>query len=573
MRKLLFCTVLLVTTNAFPQSNKPAAPPSSNPPSATTPSANPTSKIPSSAFPPSTPPINWHLMDQQKDGYQGISLERAYEELLNKKKPLKKIIVAILDDGLDDEHPDLAGMEWTNMKEIPGNNIDDDHNGFTDDIHGWNFIGGMTNESVEPVREYVRLRGNYEGKADSGFFAPSPGYLYWVKIVAEKNAAIGRMRSGSMTDYMASNTIQLVQKYWSTKTGKDSIYIRDIKEQKPDAAAGPSLVSAHNMVLRNALRSKTSDSVTLVALARSFADRKTQDDEDLYNANTLIAKGDAAYFRKKQLGDDPYVNNMANYGDGVTFPLSPAFSHGTECAGVIAGLRNNGRGGNGITNSVAIMPVKICASEDADEWDKDVANAIRYAVDNGAQVINMSFAKYISPQKSWVDEAVRYAEKKGALLVVAAGNQSTNNDSLIMYTDPFYADGSRASNLIKVGTSNYDSTLVAAFSCYGAKTVDIFAPGEGIYTSTDNGGYRYVDGTSYSTPVVAGIAALIWSYYPDLSYRQVKYCIERSAAPIATIVTRPGTKQRVPFSSLSRTGGIVNAYVAVKLAEEISKKK
>jgi subtilisin family serine protease len=285
-------------------------------------------------------------------------------------------------------------------------------------------------------------------------------------------------------------------------------------------------------------------------------------------ASTIIEKSDPAYFRKKELGDDPYVITTTNYGNSNTFPDT---SHGTECSGIIAALRNNTIGGNGISNSVEIMPVRIQPVYRSDEQDKDVANAIRYAVDNGAQVINMSFGKFISPFKSWVDEAVKYAGKKGVLLIASAGNDATNTDSLVFYPNTFYTDKTFVSNLIKVGASTFDSTLVGNFSNYGKNTVSVFAPGDSIYTTKINKEYLVNSGTSFAAPVVAGLAALIWSYYPTFTYKQIRYCIEQSAISIKTMVSKPGTKEKVPFSSLCKTGGIVNAYQALLIAEQINK--
>jgi subtilisin family serine protease len=221
---------------------------------------------------------------------------------------------------------------------------------------------------------------------------------------------------------------------------------------------------------------------------------------------------------------------------------------------------------------VQIMPVRIFISANEDESDKDVAHAIEYAVDNGAKVINMSFGKFFSPQKNLVDKAVAYAETKGVLIVSAAGNESTNVDSLHFFPTARYLSGKRASNLINVGATASDSGLVAYYSNYGKNNVDIFAPGSDIYTTARDTTYLTESGTSFAAPVVSGIAALIWSYYPSLTYKQVKSCIESSATPLAVTVKKPGTEQLVPFSSLSRTGGIVDAFKAVEFAQKIVRK-
>ena len=431
------------------------------------------------SFSQNNPPINWQLMDWRQDGYPGISIEKACNELLKDKKPLKKIIVAVMDFGVDTSHPDLAGIFWTNKKEIPGNGIDDDHNGFVDDVHGWNFGGNAIHGTMESVREYVRLRTRYENLKDTAALVDDEGYRYWKKVLAQKEK-------------------------------ERNNFVQDSK--------------------------------------------------------TVIEKGDPAYWRKKELGDDPYKNDSLPSGNNNIYYKRPGEIHATCIAGVIGALRNNKIGGNGITNSVEIMPIVRTFGDE--EWDKDIANGIRYAVDNGAQVINMSLGKYLSPQKEWVIDAMKYAEQHEVLLVAAAGNESQNIDSNTLY--PFaYSNNNIISNLIRVGASTYDSTLVAPFSNYGKKTVDVFAPGLKVYTTSIKGTYFWFAGTSCATPMVAGLAAFIWSYYPSFNYRQIKYCIEKSAEPINDLVKKPGASERVPFSSLSRTGGIVNAFNAIKIAEQI----
>ncbi|HEY5368677.1 MAG TPA: S8 family serine peptidase, partial [Hanamia sp.] len=246
-------------------------------------------------------------------------------------------------------------------------------------------------------------------------------------------------------------------------------------------------------------------------------------------------------------------------------------SHGTHCSGIIAAVRNNGIGMNGIADNVRIMMVR--AVPDGDEHDKDIANAIRYAVDNGAEVISMSFGKGYSPQKQWVDDAVKYAKSKDVLLIHAAGNDAKNNDSTFNFPNPVYQDKSGiAPNFITVGASGDPTNggFTASFSNYGKKTVDVFAPGVNIYSTIPVGNkYAKYSGTSMATPVVAGVAALILEYYPDLSAEQVKYVIDNSVEPITEKVKLPGTDSLVNLSDICISGGEVNAYNAVKLASTL----
>jgi len=282
-------------------------------------------------------------------------------------------------------------------------------------------------------------------------------------------------------------------------------------------------------------------------------------------------RGDIVKDNENDITDSVYGNNDIMASDPM---------HGTHVSGIIGAERNNAIGINGIADNVRIMMIR--AVPNGDEHDKDIALAIRYAVNNGARVINMSFGKNLSPQKSWVDDAVRYAESKGVLLIHAAGNDAENVDSVDNFPNPNYKNSrSHAKNWITVGASsdpraeeNFKS-YTASFSNYGKKEVDVFAPGTRIY-STLPGGNKYgnLDGTSMAAPVVTGVAALIMEYFPSLSPEEVKYCIEKSAIMPTMKAKKPGTEnEMVPFSDLSVSGGILNAYGAVKLASEIADPK
>jgi subtilisin family serine protease len=245
-------------------------------------------------------------------------------------------------------------------------------------------------------------------------------------------------------------------------------------------------------------------------------------------------------------------------------------SHGTHVSGIIGAVRNNNIGMKGVANHVEIMTIR--AVPDGDEHDKDIANAIRYAVDNGAWVVNMSFGKSFSPEKKWVDEAVAYAESKGVLLVHAAGNDSKDVD----VEDNFpsqnqFNDTNRIfSNWINVGASgSSENEIAATFSNYGKREVSVFAPGVRIYSTIPGGNtYGEKDGTSMASPVVAGLASLILSYYPELTAQQVKSILEKTVTKInGKVVTLPGTEdEMVAMEEISSAGGIVNAYEALKLA-------
>ena len=551
MKKVSFTALLFITIAAFSQSNNSAKPPN-----------------------------NWWLLDSA-DGYYGMSVEKAYNTLLKNKKPKQQIIVAVIDDGVNYNHPGLKGLVWTNKKEIAGNGIDDDHNGYVDDVHGWNFIGNPVGESMDVIREYVRLKNIFELIKDTNQAKLNPEYTYW-KTVQEEKKAWFKNQEDILYDRFGSfrDCYKYEQLYWSKKLNTDSVYIWQIKNRQPDADADSITVIAHKTLL-DYLPYLPSDTLnTILHASNDFEkDPRTIKDEahekaSLQNAQIIIDHNDPGWFRKNTVHDDPYKNDNRFYGNNDPVPHSSAH-HGTFCAGIIAANSNTNKYGNGIAKDVLIMPVRQYPDSGfgGDEWDKDIANCIRYAVDNGAKVVNMSFSKWHSPQKKWVDDAIKYARKKGVLLIRIAGNESSDIDKKLKYPSAYDDNNKRFDNFIIAGASTYDSALVAYFSNYGKENVDVFAPGVAIYSLAAGDSCTYSQGTSYSGPMVSGIAALIWSYYPTLTYKQVKYCIEKSATPINTLVTKPGTNEKVPFSSLSRTGGIVNAYKAILFAEEIIKKK
>ncbi len=275
-------------------------------------------------------------------------------------------------------------------------------------------------------------------------------------------------------------------------------------------------------------------------------------------------------YRAEIIKDNYFDINDRYYGNNDI--MGPEPMHGTHVSGIIAAQRNNNIGIDGIADHAQIMMLR--AVPDGDEYDKDIALAIKYAVDNGAKVINMSFGKSFSPEKKWVDEAIKYAASKDVLLVHASGNESHNIDSVDNFPNPdLLTLNTKAPNFISVGASGDEHVgagkIIADFSNYGRQTLDVFAPGVKIYSTLPGGNqYGFLNGTSFSAPIVAGIAALIRSYYPALSAVQVKYAIEKSAENLTgtTEVTVPGSDRLVEMSELSTSGGFVNADAAVELA-------
>ncbi|MFM9952300.1 MAG: S8 family peptidase [Saprospiraceae bacterium] len=511
-------------------------------------------------------PKNWFNLDLTQDGYPGLSTEKTYKELL-KGKTGKTVVVAVIDSGVDYMHEDLKDIMWVNPGEIPGNGVDDDKNGFVDDIHGWNFLGNkngqnIADENLEVTRLYVRYKKKYEGKDPAKLSKKErteyDTYVEYEKVIAKKREEL----APNAELYTAIHTA-------FTKFEKElgiprkAVTLKDVENFN----------SSDAMMMRVAGAVKES-----IQGGESFADvmDQVQEGYDYFNGQ-LKYNYNPDFDARSIIGDDPLNVNDRNYGNADV--RGPDASHGTHVSGIIGAIRGNRIGMDGVADNVRIMAVR--AVPNGDERDKDVANAIRYAVDNGATVINMSFGKGASPEKSAVDAAVKYAMERDVVLVHGAGNDG----SKITLTDNFPNDrfaksglfGKKyAENWIEVGANGptKDEHLTADFSNYSPELVDIFAPGVEIYSTVPDNGYKNQQGTSMAAPMVAGAAALLRSYYPDLTAKQVKDIIMESATPWTQKVIKPGTEdETVSMSQLSVTGGLLNAYEAVKLAAQTKGKK
>ena len=511
-------------------------------------------------------PKNWHLLDKTTSGYNGISLDKAYELIQSKKLKSTRITVAVIDSGIDTLHEDLKPVLWTNPKEIPGNGIDDDKNGYIDDIHGWNFLGGKDGRSVkqdsyEGARVYHKLKPIWEGKeVDSTKLtaAEKASYNMYVKAKAKVVGSVDEEETAYLN--MMLPKFKAGDSLLRAELGKEEYNGNDLKAINP--------TNADAKLTRG----------FILSISKANNSYEITNTQLLDEINGQLRKAESATkapqeYRKEIVKDDETNINDRSYGNNDIMATNSF--HGTHCSGIIAAARNNEKGMDGVADNVRIMMLR--AVPDGDEHDKDIALAIRYAVDNGARIISMSFGKDFSPEKEWVDDAFRYAEKKGVLLIHAAGNDAKNVDSADNFPNPIYINGKgKATNVITVGASGDEKNggLTASFSNYGKKEVDVFAPGVGIY-STIPGGTTYgnASGTSMACPVVAGIAALVLQHYPTFTPQQLKYVIEKSVVVSKEDVKLPGTDTKVPLSDLCKTGGFVNAYEAVKLAGTIKTMK
>ncbi|CAN5840773.1 S8 family peptidase [soil metagenome] len=517
-------------------------------------------------------PNNWYQLDATATGYNGISLDKAYSLIKSKNLKSTRIVVAVIDSGIDTLHEDLKPILWTNPKEIPGNGIDDDKNGYIDDVHGWNFIGGKDGRSVkedsyEASRVYWKLKSKWDGKTVNEASLGKADKDEYITFKKAQEKTIGDDKSGGAQLTMlkriqtnlakADSALKIaLGKAEYTGTELDTFKAQNADDKKAKA-------SLIGLMKGNDALGQTNKEF-LNGLDEYIAGEEKKEE---------AKKNPPKEYRKEIVGDDETNVAQRNYGNNDIMASTPF--HGTHCSGIIAAERNNEKGIDGIADNVRIMMVR--AVPDGDEHDKDIANAIRYAVDNGARIISMSFGKDFSPEKNWVDDAFRYAENKGVLLVHAAGNDAKNVDTADNFPNPVYRDGKgRASNVITVGASGNmnNGGITASFSNYGKAEVDVFAPGVGIYSTIPGGNtYGNASGTSMACPVVAGVAALILEYYPNLTPQQLKLAIEKSSTAPADKVNIPGTEDKVNLSDISKTGGLVNAYEAVKYAGTLKAEK
>lgn len=485
--------------------------------------------------------LNWHNADQKANSILGVSTTEAWTKLLTNRQPKKTIIVAVIDSGVDIEHDDLRDNIWVNEDEIPNNNIDDDKNGFIDDIHGWNFIGNSKGENINQENlEYTRICR--AGESHPYYAKAKPVYFAELENRQKEKSNIEAFEKAYF------NAKAIIKR----GTGITVKSLKDLDAISLDAA--PEIINAKRFLSSRYERGFTEEILVVI---------KAQ------NADYLNYRLNMNFNPRPLVGDNP---SMLDGVYGNPDVEGPRADHGTSVAGIIAARRNNGIGIDGIAE-VKIMCIR--STPDGDERDKDVANAIRYAVDNGAHVVNMSFGKDFSPEKKLVDDAVRYAEQKNVLLVHGSGNDGKNIDKNESYPSDRYLDNVEATNWINVGASDMkaDETLAAVFSNYGEKHVDIFAPGVNIVSLDSSNTYNMHDGTSLAAPVVAGVAALILSYHPDLKPAQViDLLLQTATRPEKLKVNEPGSgekKKTTRFSELSKCGGVVNAYEALKKADEL----
>ncbi len=519
--------------------------------------------------------IGWHLKDPGADGVNGTGVNMIYNSLA-KDKTSETVVVAIIDSGVDMYHEDLNENIWINEDEIPGNGIDDDKNGYVDDINGWNFIGGADGRNVNgETLEVTRLYGKYRdyfadkdtdklSKKDQKLYVQ---YLEYKEVVEKhRERAKGSMGSVESNEKMLLDALAAFDKKYPDKKltaefmesfdGGDDEHMQTVQRIF-------SQVSQFGMEIE-----------TIGEIEEEIREGYAQAKKDFANDLEYLYNPD---FDSREIVGDNYADSYEMYYGNNDVQGDFNF-HGTHVAGIVGAVRNNDIGVQGIVQNVRLMIIRTVP--DGDERDKDVANAIRYAVDNGASVINMSFGKGQSWDKRAVDKAVKHAMKNDVLLVHAAGNEAADNDETDHYPTPTFEkkglfSKKYADNWIEVGamSSAPGEDAVASFSNYGGDNVDLFAPGVQVNSTAPDNSYRPASGTSMASPVVAGVAALIRSYYPTLTATQVKAVLKSTTIPITNKVRQPGTGELVSMSELCNTGGMISAEKAFKAAAGVKGKK
>ncbi len=496
-------------------------------------------------------PKDW-MLKSPVNGIYGMDVDGAYKFLTGKKS--STVIVAVIDSGVEVDHPDLKDNIWVNTKETPNNGIDDDGNGYIDDIHGWDFIGGKNGDVHQDTYEIARLYKLYTDKFANVNPTTLSGddkvkYEEYQKIKPKFEAD----KKEADQEYAFYEQIYTSITKLLDEMGNKEPNANDLDRFKTDDKQ----LATAKLILQSVISkgSKVADVVEELAEGKKYFESKSK-----YGLNP-------DFNPRTVVGDNYEDANDRNYGNNEV--EGPDALHGTHVSGIIGAIRNNNVGIDGVCADVKIMVIR--AVPDGDERDKDVANAILYAVNNGAKVINMSFGKQYVYNKKAVDDAIKYAMSKDVLLVHGAGNDALNCDQVVVYPNDQLSDKTVVNNFLNIGANDISGNT-ASFSNYGIKNVDIFAPGVQIYSTMIDYTYKYLDGTSMASPAACGVAALIRSYYPNLTASQVKDIMIKSAYKPKLKVSLPGSdKKKTTYKKLCLAGGMVNALNAVKMADGMSK--
>ena len=505
----------------------------------------------------------WYHKDFSTTNVYGVNTDNAYKFLESKGLKPRTVVVGVLDSGVEVDHPGLINNMWKNPNEIPNNGIDDDKNGYVDDIYGWNFIGGKTADvdadNLEVTRMVKKYQPIFEG-TDSAKNRANQAKMPEEYAIYQKSKKLYDEKGSEAKQYYHyfsgfNNAIPSIVKTLNGKT---------LTKANLAAIKPASQEDSRNLQILNSL---VQDAGNVGKTPKEIEEllRKEIEGALKHYESQATKHYNLDFDPRAEIVGDNYDNyNEKHYGNNHY--EGPDASHGTHVSGIIAGLPHGNEAQYGVAHKVAkIMTVR--AVPDGDERDKDVANAIRYAVDNGAKILNMSFGKAVSPGKKHVWEAMKYAEKKGVLLVKAAGNENQNIGENEYFPTNFMKQSDEkpfVSNMIVVGAStNNNQNLRARFSNYNGKMVDVFAPGQEIYSTVPDAKYEYLQGTSMASPVVAGAAAVLWAYMPSLTPQQIKEALVKT---VNKSTVNANVDSSANFDQISVAGGVIDLYKAAQYA-------
>lgn len=509
--------------------------------------------------------MTWYHKDHASTSTFGVNTQNAYKYLESKGLKPKTVVVGVLDSGVEVDHPGLVKNMWKNPNEVPNNGKDDDGNGYIDDVYGWNFLGNKTSDVDVDNMEVTRVVKKYK------------------PIFEGPNSATNKANQTNMKEefdmYMKSKEIynkkypeaqQAFQNYSKIKTLIPTmVALLNGRNLTPEVVATIRPTTQDQAIAANVLAN--------VAQDPKFAGKSAAEVDKMLNKEIQEALDYYGPQATKQynLDFDPRASMVGdNYEDyseryyGNNHYEGPDAKHGTHVAGIIAGYPQGKEIQYGVAYKVAkIMTVRTVP--DGDERDKDVANSIRYAVDNGAKILNMSFGKPVSPGKKYVWDAFKYAQDKGVLLVKAAGNENEDISKNVYYPTNFQNVSDPSAyfkNMIVVGASTNNSEFLrASFSNFNGKMVDVFAPGDEIYSTVPDGKYEYLQGTSMASPVVAGSAAVLLAYMPNLKPEQIIESLVKTANQ-STVNAMLPTNENNRFDLISRAGGVIDLRKAAEYA-------
>ena len=505
----------------------------------------------------------WYHKDFSTTNVYGVNTDNAYKFLESKGLKPRTVVVGVLDSGVEVDHPGLINNMWKNPNEIPNNGIDDDKNGYVDDIYGWNFIGGKTADvdadNLEVTRMVKKYQPIFEG-TDSAKNRANQAKMPEEYAIYQKSKKLYDEKGSEAKQYYHyfsgfNNAIPSIVKTLNGKT---------LTKANLAAIKPASQEDSRNLQILNSL---VQDAGNVGKTPKEVEEllRKEIEGALKHYESQATKHYNLDFDPRAEIVGDNYDNyNEKHYGNNHY--EGPDASHGTHVSGIIAGLPHGNEAQYGVAHKVAkIMTVR--AVPDGDERDKDVANAIRYAVDNGAKILNMSFGKAVSPGKKHVWDAMKYAEKKGVLLVKAAGNDNQNIGENEYFPTNFMKQSDEkpfVSNMIVVGAStNNSQNLRARFSNYNGKMVDVFAPGQEIYSTVPDVKYEYLQGTSMASPVVAGAAAVLWAYMPSLTPQQIKEALVKT---VNKSTVNANVDSNANFDQISVAGGVIDLYKAAQYA-------